>query len=314
MFMLANVFRAVVLRAVAMVLFLMLFVKVFAGDTATIVFTGDILLDRGVRQRIAISGVEALFSESVDSVFGLADVVVGNLECPATKIKEPVFKRCVFRGEPEWLEALRRHGFTHLNMANNHSIDQGREGLMDTRKNIELAGMTPIGAGRNMAEASVPVVLTTSPRKVYLFASLRLPLENMAYLTDRPCVSQESMDTLVSRIERLRREEPESYIIVSLHWGVEHRLVPQPSQIEKARRLVDAGADCLVCHHTHTLQTVENYRGRRIYYSIGNFIFDQRKPINTRACMVKLRIYSSGSDVETIPVEIEHCRPSVVEK
>ena len=258
--------------------------------------------------------MEALFSESVDSVFGLADVVVGNLECPATKIKEPVFKRFVFRGEPEWLEALRRHGFTHLNMANNHSIDQGREGLMDTRKNIELAGMTPIGAGRNMAEASVPVVLTTSPRKVYLFASLRLPLENMAYLTDRPCVSQESMDTLVSRIERLRREEPESYIIVSLHWGVEHRLVPQPSQIEKARRLVDAGADCLVCHHTHTLQTVENYRGRRIYYSIGNFIFDQRKPINTRACMVKLKIYSSGSDVETIPVEIEHCRPSVVEK
>lgn len=270
MFMLANVFRAVALRAVAMVLFLMLFVKVFAGDTATIVFTGDILLDRGVRQRIATSGVEALFSESVDSVFGLADVVVGNLECPATKIKEPVFKRFVFRGEPEWLEALRRHGFTHLNMANNHSIDQGREGLMDTRKNIELAGMTPIGAGRNMAEASVPVVLTTSPRKVYLFASLRLPLENMAYLTDRPCVSQESMDTLVSRIERLRREEPESYIIVSLHWGVEHRLVPQLSQIEKARRLVDAGADCLVCHHTHTLQTVENYRGRRIYYSIGN--------------------------------------------
>ncbi|MBF1436539.1 MAG: CapA family protein, partial [Prevotella micans] len=266
MFMLANVFRAVALRAFAMVLFLMLFVKVFAGDTATIVFTGDILLDRGVRQRIATSGVEALFSESVDSVFGLADVVVGNLECPATKIKEPVFKRFVFRGEPEWLEALRRHGFTHLNMANNHSIDQGREGLMDTRKNIELAGMTPIGAGRNMAEASVPVVLTTSPRKVYLFASLRLPLENMAYLTDRPCVSQESMDTLVSRIERLRREEPESYIIVSLHWGVEHRLVPQPSQIEKARRLVDAGADCLVCHHTHTLQTVENYRGRRIYY------------------------------------------------
>ena len=101
---------------------------------------------------------------------------------------------------------------------------------------------------------------------------------------------------------------------MSLHWGVEHRLVPQPSQIEKARRLVDAGADCLVCHHTHTLQTVENYRGRRIYYSIGNFIFDQRKPINTRACMVKLRIYSSGSDVETIPVEIEYCRPSVVEK
>jgi poly-gamma-glutamate synthesis protein (capsule biosynthesis protein) len=83
-------------------------------------------------------------------VFRSAQLVVGNLECPATKIESPVFKRYIFRAEPEWLDTLRQHGITHLNLANNHAIDQGREGLMDTRQNILLAGMIPIGAGANM--------------------------------------------------------------------------------------------------------------------------------------------------------------------
>ena len=142
------------------------------GDTLTVVLTGDILLDRGVRKTIEHHGVGHLFSDGVDSVFQSAQVVVGNLECPATKIKAPVFKRFIFRGEPEWLDTLRQHGITHLNLANNHSIDQGREGLIDTKKNI-LAGMIPIGAGESMQEASEPVLLASEPRKVWLVPSLR---------------------------------------------------------------------------------------------------------------------------------------------
>ena len=175
------------------------------GDTLTVVLTGDILLDRGVRKAIEHHGVGHLFSDGIDSVFQSAQVVVGNLECPATKIKAPVFKRFIFRGEPEWLDTLRQHGITHLNLANNHSIDQGREGLIDTKKNI-LAGMIPIGAGESMQEASEPVLLASEPRKVWLVPSLRLALENYAYLTDKPCVSQEPMDSLLERVNRLRRQ------------------------------------------------------------------------------------------------------------
>ena len=169
-------------------------------STLTVVLTGDILLDRGVRRVIEHHGVGHLFSDGVDSVFQSAQVVVGNLECPATKIQAPVFKRYIFRAEPEWLDTLHQHGITHLNLANNHSIDQGREGLLDTRQNILAAGMVPIGAGANMAEASEPVLLASHPRKVWLVPSLRLALENYAYLTDKPCVSQESMDSLFSRV------------------------------------------------------------------------------------------------------------------
>ena len=284
---------------------------VLAVSTLTVVLTGDILLDRGVRRTIEQHGADHLFSTGVDSVLSAAQVVVGNLECPATHIKAPVQKRYIFRAEPEWLDVLHRHGFTHLNLANNHSIDQGRKGLTDTQQNVVTAGMVPIGAGQNMDEAAQPVLLAEKPRRVWLVPSLRLALENYAYLTDKPCVSQEPMDSLTARVSRLRKADTTAVIIVSLHWGGEHTLRPIPRQRVEAHRLIDAGADILVCHHTHTLQTIEQYRGKWIYYSVGNFIFDQPKPLNSRACMVRLCITSDSMGVETIPVDIRQCVPRV---
>lgn len=287
----------------------MLFAMLMVTDSVSVTITGDILLDRGVRKVIEQKGTDAVFSPFVDSVFQSSDIVIGNLECPATKIKEPSFKQFIFRAEPEWLFTLKQHGITHLNLANNHSVDQGRAGLVDTRENVVSAGMIPIGAGRTMEEAARPVLLTSSPRKVYVLASLQLALENFAYLSEKPSVSQEDFDTLVERVRHLRSSEPDSYIIVTLHWGGEHTLQPVTIQRVRAHQLIDAGADALIGHHTHTLQTIEEYKGKPIYYSIGNFIFDQRKPVNTKACMVKLTITKESSHVETIPVEIIKCVP-----
>ena len=288
---------------------ILLHLSAFAGDTLSIVFTGDILLDRGVRRVINQHGVDHLFSDGIDSVFRSAQLVVGNLECPATKIDAPVFKRFIFRGEPEWLDTLRQHGITHLNLANNHSIDQGREGLLDTRRNIVEAGMTPMGAGENMQEASEPVLLASEPRNVWFVPSLRLALENYAYLPDKPCVSQEPMDSLIRRVYRLREADSTAVIIVSLHWGGEHTLKPVPRQRLEAHQLILAGADALICHHTHTLQTIETFMGKPIYYSIGNFIFDPTKPLNAKACIVRLEVTPDSVQAETIPVEIRNCTP-----
>jgi poly-gamma-glutamate synthesis protein (capsule biosynthesis protein) len=283
------------------------------ADTLNIVLTGDILLDRGVRRVIDKHGVDHLFTEGVDSVFRSAQVVVGNLECPATKIQSPVQKLYIFRGEPEWLEALKRHGITHLNLANNHSIDQGREGLLDTRQNIIDAGITAIGAGANMTEAAEPVLLSRTPRNVWLVPSLRLALENYAYLPDKPCVSQEPMDSLLNRVHRLRKADSTAVIIVSLHWGGEHTMHPVNSQRWDARQIIRAGADVLVCHHTHTLQDVEDINGHSVFYSIGNFIFDQSKPENTKACIVRLKITGKTVTTEAIPIEIKNCVPQIVQ-
>lgn len=284
----------------------------YSSDSLKIILTGDILLDRGVRRVIEHHGVDHLFSDGIDSVFRSAQVVVGNLECPATKIEAPVFKRYIFRAEPEWLTALQKHGITHLNLANNHSIDQGREGLIDTKKNITSAGMTPLGAGENMIEASEPVLLASESRNIWLIPSLRLALENYAYLTDKPCVSQEPIDSLLSRVYHLRQTDSTAVIIVSLHWGGEHTLQPVARQRLDAHQLILAGADAIICHHTHTLQTIETFRGKMIYYSIGNFIFDQQKPLNSKACIVSLNITKDSLVTETIPIEIRNCVPYLV--
>ena len=160
-----------------------------------------------------------------------------------------------------------------------------------------------------MDEAAEPVLLASAPRNVWMVASLRLALENYAYLPHRPCVSQESMDTLLGRIRHLRAIDPQCYIIVSLHWGGENTMHPILQQIVDAHRMIDAGADILVCHHSHTLQDIEKYHGHSIYYSIGNFIFDLSKPHQREACMVSIKITGTASEVETIPVSIIDCRP-----
>ena len=281
------------------------------AEELKIILTGDILLDRGVRQVIEHHGVDHLFSDGIDSVFRSAQIVVGNLECPATKIEAPVFKRFIFRSEPEWLQTLHQHGITHLNLANNHAIDQGREGLMDTKQKIIEAGMIPIGAGATMQEAAEPVLLTEQPRKVWLVASLRLALENYTYLTDLPSVSQEPMDSLLERVHRLKMADSTAIVIVSLHWGGEHTLKPVTRQRLEAHQLLMAGADVLVCHHTHTLQTIETFQGKKIYYSIGNFIFDQQKPLNNKACIVSLTIKKDDFTVEIVPIEIRRCVPFI---
>lgn len=80
-------------------------------------------------------------------------------------------------------------------------------------------------------------------------------------------------------------------------------------QRQQAHEYIDAGADALICHHTHTLQSIEEYHGKPIYYSIGNFIFDQRKPINSEACMVKVTVTADSVSYETLPIHIRNGVP-----
>ena len=320
-------------------------------DTFTILFTGDILLDRGVRHYLEHGGMRRVIPDETADFLRSADFVVGNLECPATTIHAPAFKRFVFRGEPQWLDSLRAYGFTHLNLANNHSVDQGRQGLRDTRLNILRAGMIPFGADSTMQAAAqaktlplktlppappcmegsnMPLSADTAERvstplhtgrgrgeglllgRVYLLASNRLPLESFAYLPDRESVSQEPFDSLVNRVKAIKMADSIAVVIVNLHWGAEHTLRPLPQQRLEAHALIDAGADVIIGHHTHTLQTSETYHGKPIFYSVGNFIFDQQRPLNTEACIVRLCITPEKTMADAIPVRIDHCAPHII--
>ena len=265
-------------------------------DTLRVAFVGDVMLDRGVRQSIERHGVDALFTPEIDSLFRRCGRVVANLECPATRIRRPVHKRFIFRAEPEWLAGLRRHGVTHLNLANNHTMDQGREGLRDTRQQVLRHSMTPFGMDSTADAACRPLLLAESPRRVWIFTSLRVPSENWAYLPDRSSVCECTIDTL-------------AIIVAMLHWGLEHDTLPTRRQRIAARRLIAAGADCLVGHHTHTAQPSEWVQGRPIFYGLGNFIFDPVRPLNAAAWLLRMDVTRDTIHYRLHPIRIIDCTP-----
>ncbi|WP_219011478.1 CapA family protein [Aquimarina litoralis] len=279
------------------------------SDETTVVFVGDLLLDRGVRTRIEHLGMDNLFHSSIDSVFTESDIVVANLECPATSINAPINKKFIFRAEPDWLASLKDHGITHLNMANNHSMDQGRDGLVDTKNNIKQAGLIPLGYGKDIKKACEPTLITNKPRNIYVLSSLQVPSENWVFLEDKPCVCEDSFDEISNKILRLKNKEPKAIVIVQLHWGAEHTKVPLISQKQQAYMLIDAGADVIIGHHSHTIQTIEMYKEKPIYYSIGNFIFDQNKPINSKGLLVQLKVREQDIFVSDIEFDIKNCSP-----
>lgn len=280
--------------------------------TLAILFTGDVLLDRRVRPWIEREGVESLF-EGVNAAFRKADAVVINLECPLTTRHTPVGKKFVFRAEPEWAESLRRAGITHAALANNHTIDQGREGLTDTYHALRKAGITPLGYGRTADEQAAPVVIRKGKLEVALFNTIPLPIENWPQAEGKPDICRVSVRRLAAAIRKYKAAHPGTRVVAVLHWGTEFQPVPDMQQRYDARLLAQAGADAVIGHHSHVLQPVDTIGSTLVFYSLGNFVFDQSHPAAQKAAMALLRFTPAGMEAETIPVEIRRCRPHLAE-
>lgn len=278
------------------------------NNSLTIVFTGDVLLDRGVRPYIERDGVEALFS-GVDSVFRQADAVVINLECPLTDTIAPVNKHYIFRADTRWASGLRKAGITHAALANNHTYDQGRQGLLSTYNHLKQVGIEPLGFAYTQQERLSPVVINKGNIEVALFNSVTLPLENWYDLEGRPGMCQASASSLADAIRIYRNGHPQTKIIAVLHWGVEFQSVPSMQQRLDAQTLIAAGADAIIGHHPHVVQPFRLIDGKPVFYSLGNFVFDQTPPIANQAIMAQLTIQGDSIVAQSIPVKIRNCKP-----
>jgi len=282
-----------------------------AEDELNICFTGDLLLDRGVREQIEKRGADKLF-EGVSSIFSTYDAVVVNLECPVTKYNMPVNKRYVFRADPEYLPSLKKAGITHAALANNHTNDQNRAGIEDTYNHLKVNKIIPLGAGKNETEACSPIFIRKGKLKVALFNSVLLPLENWVYLSDAYGVCQASPDELCEKIRELRSVDKDCYVVVILHWGVEYAATPLPDQRYAAHKLIDAGADAIIGHHPHIVQPVEIYKGKYIFYSLGNFVFDSKREIANIGILAGLNFSKSGIKEQHYDYEIKQCAPIIM--
>ena len=275
--------------------------------TISVVAGGDLLFDRGVRRRAQEVGLRTLLAGLRQPLSG-ADLALANLECPLTLRIAPRPKQYVFRCDPEVAIELRNVGFHALSLANNHSIDQGRDGLLDTMAALEGAGLVPLGAGRSQREAHRHHLMVAGGMKVALLAYVAIIIEGVAFLEDLPAAAQLQEETVGAEIAAAQAEA--DIVIVTIHWGTEFRSEPSDEQRRLGRMLIDAGADLVLGHHPHVLQPVERYRGGLIAYSLGNLVFDQRRQDGQTTALLRCRVAPHRvEDCQAIPLEIKRARP-----
>lgn len=273
-------------------------------STLTLHFVGDMLLDRGVRVAIRRWGLPHLLS-TVAPILRSGDAAIGNLECPLTLHPAPLAKKYIFRGDPEAARVLRVSGFTHLSLANNHSHDQGRDGILATMDALREQGILPIGAGTSQVDACQPTLYTVRGRTIAVFATVDLLLEQWMYRDSLPGPCQSPARDLASAIRAWKKDHPDHVIILFPHWGREAITEPSPELLQAARACVDAGADAVLGHHPHVVSGIEWYRRRPIMFSLGNFLFDRYHPPFDLTVIVTLRISpSSPPSVELHPLRI----------
>lgn len=246
-------------------------------DSIVLVFTGDVMLDRGVRRLIEQHDVKWLFCQE-ESRFNEADAVIINLECPLADTLAPLTKKYIFHADTQWANGLHEAGITHAALANNHTNDQGFQGLRSTVNALREAGLTPIGIGRDEEERMKPTVIEKGGLRVALFNAVLFTLENWISTSKERHWLPNQVDArrLAQAIKTYKQEHPETRIVAIVHWGQEYETTPNLQQQQQARMLISAGADAIIGHHPHVIQPMQQVLGKPVYFSLGNYIFDHR--------------------------------------
>ncbi|WP_292520013.1 CapA family protein [Methanoculleus sp.] len=195
------------------------------------------------------------------------DLLFGNLETVLSESGTESRKRWVNTTPPEAGKYLKDAGFDIVSLANNHTLDMGREGFENTLAGLETLGIAYVGGTRGDEPSSGLVVEHNGIRLGFL-----------AYTSGRfrsppgVTVAKLKKKTIINDIRALK--DRCDHVVVSLHWGIENTYYPSPAQIRLAHALIDSGATLILGHHSHTIQGLERYKDGLIAYSLGNFQFD----------------------------------------
>ncbi|SFI93709.1 poly-gamma-glutamate synthesis protein (capsule biosynthesis protein) [Paenibacillus sp. UNC496MF] len=243
------------------------------ADAANLSFTGDILLAASVEKLMLKNGYGYPYAKA-RNYLQLSDITAANLETPVTLRGTPApNKQYVYKASPDALPALIDSGVDLVNLANNHTLDQGEVGLLDTIGYLNKVKLPNVGAGRNDAEAFKPVIKEANGIRVaYLGLTRVVPVGSWKAGPNHPGLA-ESYDPsrAVAAIKKAKAEA--DVVVVMVHWGTELADLPNADQKRLGHAYIDAGADLVVGSHPHVLQGFESYKGKWIAYSLGNFVF-----------------------------------------
>lgn len=282
---------------------------------------GDIMIGRGVSMRLKkMDGVYDNAFAKVSSYMNMGDVVFANLESPFTDSTHGLDKnrKIVLKAEPEAVSALKDAGINLISLSNNHIMDYYEKGLFDTMDLLDQNDIKHAGGGRNIEEARKPAIIEKNGLKIGMLAytdMAELTFAGKPYLSfaagpEKSGVVPRKYETI--REDILKYRDQVDLLAVSLHWGVEDSFKVSVEQVEFAHKLIDDGADIILGHHPHRAQGIELYNGKPIFYSLGNFLFDQNDKENMESFIIDMK-YKGTELIECVAVPVRIAGKTTVE-
>lgn len=254
-------------------------------------FVGDVMFGRYVPGGFAPIPAERddPFA-SVAPVLAAADLAFANLETPVMArppAKSPWGTRMRFVATPARLARVAAAGIDVVSLANNHHYDVRAAGVAETPGHVAAAGLRAVGAAVATAPLRVETIEHAGWRLAVIAATT---VRNGTQRVGQPLLphvgERDLVATLVPLVTAARADH--DLVLVLVHWGVEYAEAPSKRLVAAARAMVDAGADAVIGSHPHVLQAIERYRGAVIAYSLGNFLFDNTRPIERQTGILTL--------------------------
>lgn len=264
-----------------------------ATADVTLAFAGDVHFEG--RASALLDHPESAFGPAARDLAS-ADVTLLNLETPITGRGRPEPKRYLFRTDPRAVTALRAAGVDAVSLANNHTLDYGRDGLADTIAAARAGDLGVFGAGRDADAAFTPWRTTVRGVRIAVFGFSQvddLAASWAATPTGAGLAMAFDEDRAAAAVTAARRDS--DLVVVMPHWGTEGAPCPNQAQQEFAHRLVEAGADVIVGAHAHVLQGTTRIGGGFVAYGLGNFLWYSSglyAPFSARAGVLTLRVHA----------------------
>ena len=299
-------FAGIILVGFLWLLVLPISAKAQSENDLTLMFGGDVMLGRAVRDQIVKRGNNngAWVLENLAKSFKAADFAFVNLESPFAPGPALGYS-LVFRADPKHISALTSAGFDAVSFANNHSRNQGNLGIQTTLDLLRKNKIKIVGAGLNSDTAYQAQYAEAKGQKIALLAFTYNEKTSNTF-QNRSTIA--GLNTGRMKTEVKKAKASGALVIVSMHVGTEYTLKITSQQKNFARAAIDAGADLVIGQHPHWVQPVEKYKGKAIIYSLGNLVFDQPWSKETQEGAVAKVITSNGkiSKIQILPIKIDY--------
>ena len=263
----------------------------------TLLFGGDIMLDRGVKNSVIknSNGDYSILFEKLNTLKE-ADITFVDLEGPASDKGEDQKNLYSFRMDPSSIPALKGAGLSIVSVANNHIGDWGYEAYVDTLERLKENEILYTGGGLNLNEAEKPTIIEKNSMKIGFLGFSDVGKEKMQATNIKGGILSANDPRFEEIISNASKEV--DYLVVSFHFGEEYQNKHNDRQTYLAHKAVDNGAKIVIGHHPHVIQDTENYKNGFIAYSLGNFIFDQGFSKETmEGMLLQIKLNKDGSMV-----------------